>query len=203
MKASAMLVLVLAGPLAANPTTPNLGSQGGTAVASTSCGAQRFTTSFVQDGKSVHVRLADTTEGWTWDSAALSGKPVTHLYGSGACQSTEVDVDGDGVPEVIVTLDDEAPGGSIYVFRRVAGQHTFAPVPVEVGPGFKPRDFMVWDIPGQATAPVTIGTDGDIQIKSRSYALLDQGAGEALFHYKYQDGMLRQQHTKTAASAAP
>lgn len=162
------------------------------------CGATRFTAAYVHQGKDLKVRLTDSEEGWSWDSAPLFGKPIAHSYGGGSCQATTVDLDGDGTPEVVLTLDDEAPGGCVYIFHRVAGQKAFAPVPCEVGSNLKPRDFLVWDIPGETTAPVTITPDGEIQVKGRLYNLLGQGSNTGIFHFRLMGGMMRYQQTASA-----
>ena len=115
---------------------------------------------------------------------------------------TLVDLDSDGIPEIVLTLADGEDAGRIYAFRRLAGKQAFAPIPCEVGSGIKPRDFMVWDLSGGATAPVTITTQGHFLIRSKYFAVLSVSQGVATYRFRFDGGIIRYVETIPEAVAS-
>lgn len=203
-----VLTCALAAPVLAAPDAPVLGSGGSGAPApaapapvavSAACGSNRFAPTFTATSGGATLAIRDTQEGWTWTSAPLFGKPVDHRSGGASCGATVVDLDGDGTPEVVVTLDDD-PSGAVWIFRRVPGQPSFAPVPCESGNHAPTRNFLVWDVSVGPGAPVVIA-DGEIQVKGK-LSLLGQGTTITTFHFRLQDGVMRYQQQQ-AASAFP
>lgn len=139
------------------------------------------------DGQDHRVQVRHLTEGWTWTSEPMDGKPVPH----GAAPVSVIDLDGDRTPEVIATFDDQAPGGRVHVFRRDPGKPGCVAVMSEVGPGMPPRDFLVWDVSNGQTAPVTVSSAGDIRIRARHYGMLGMGDAMATYRYRLQNGLIR------------
>ena len=142
----------------------------------------------LSSGQDHRVAVRHLTEKWTWESAPLTGKLVPH---GDERHVSVVDLDGDGSDEVVVTLDDQAPGGRVHVFRREAGQQAMAPVMSEVGPGLKNRAFLVWDVSHGASAPVAVSAAGDIRVRARHYGMLGVGEQMATYRYRLQGGIIR------------
>jgi hypothetical protein len=149
--------------------------------------AAQLDATLLPDGQDHRVQVRHLTEGWTWTSEPMDGKPVAH----GDKAVSLVDLDGDRSPEVIATFDDQAPGGRVHVFRREPGRPACAPVMSEVGPGMQPRDFLVWDVSNGQTAPVTVNSTGDIRIRARYFGMLGVGETMATYRYRLQNGMIR------------
>lgn len=163
------------------------------------CASSAFAVSFVEQGDKVRVRIRDTAEGWTWESPAIDGHVVPHLHGETPCRATVQDMDADQQPEVIVTISDGEPGGSVWIWKKDAQAHAFRPIPVEVGPNVGTRDFLVWDLESSGpNAPVKITPYGHVEIQGHLFALLGQTSGVGLFRWRVSRGMVR--HLETIAS---
>lgn len=141
----------------------------------------------LSDGQQHRVQVRHLTEGWSWQSSAVDGTLVPHE----GRRVTVADLDDDGSPEVLVTIDDQAPGGRVHVFRRQAGAPAFEPVMSEVGPGMRPRAFLVWDVSNGQTAPVSVAADGEIRIRARDFGMLGVGEAMATYRYRMQGGLIR------------
>jgi hypothetical protein len=161
------------------------------------CATARFA---VTPAEATAITIRDTREGWSWTSPALGGPLVAHDHAGAACTATVADLDGDGSPEVIVTAQDGAESGLVHAFTRKPGEPAFTPLPCEVGPGLKPRDFLVWDIPAR-TAPVSVKPDGAIVVTGREFSLLGAGVGRAEYTWKLIGGLLRHTGTKSSSDA--
>lgn len=165
--------------------------------ASGCCSSSAYAVTFVQQGETVKVKIRDTAEGWTWESPAIDGKVIPHKHGTASCQATVQDMDADQKPEVVVTVADGAPGGSVYIWKRDG--KAFRVIPVEVGPGVGTRDFLVWDIAGDAPqAPVVVTPFGHVEVRGHLFSLLGQSTGEGTFRWRVSRGMIR--HVETIAA---
>lgn len=164
--------------------------------ASGCCASGAFTVTFLQQGETVKVRIKDNAEGWTWESPAVDGKVVPHKHGETSCQATVQDMDADQQPEVVVSIADGAPGGAVYVWKKDG--RAFRAIPVEVGPGVGTRDFLVWDLAGDAPeAPVKVTSVGHVEVRGHLFSLLGQSTGEGTFRWRVSRGMMR--HVETVA----
>lgn len=158
------------------------------------CGSARLAVTV--DGANA-VTIRDTQEGFSWKSAPLGGPPVDHKHSGAACRATVADLDGDRSPEVVVTVKDGDDSGMVFVFGRKAGEQAFVPLSCEVGPGLKPRAFMVWDIASRI-APVNVTAAG-VVVTGKQFTLLGQGEGRAEYTWALSGGMMRHAGTKPVA----
>lgn len=157
------------------------------ALACSAAAAAGVDATVLSDGQQHRVQVRHLTEGWTWQSAPLDGTLVTHE----GRRVSVADLDGDGAPEVLVTIDDQAPGGRVHVFRRQAGEQAFEPVMSEVGPGMRPRAFLVWDVSSGQTAPVALTAGGEIRVRARDFGMLGVGDSMATYRYRMSGALIR------------